>query len=481
MTQLRVAAVQFETMSEADSESDSRTKAKVVDVVGPLKTTVLLLQDGDVRVCMVTTHFGWTTPVNVCQRFRQAVADELQLPISHVLIFSSHNHCCAAFASNAVQAYTVFGQDVPEAELLPIGQQFLDSLVAHVQQLPDRLEHVTVWWAEGCEDRITYNRKGVSADGSSYLMREQDRIKLGVDFNGDIDTQAPIITFRTSAGDTIAGLTQFTGHPVTSYHPERPIVFGEWPQVACDMVEEHLDQAGSIPVGFLQGCAGDVNSKEMLSGNVKRSTEFGRLLGQSWVDVWKDSVPSERSGLDFAVETVALPLAPLPDEASLRRELQEMDHFIQRARSGDEDTLSCVGQNFATALSPGFRADLVEILRRWNLWALQQYADGTSGAVARELQMEISVMRIGDVGIVGLPCEPFQEIGRQIRRQSPLPISIPCGYTNFSHGYITDSGNIGGQEYMSSHYRYTRFRPPIGVPAGDVLSQRAVEILRRFR
>ena len=33
---------------------------------------------------------------------------------------------------------------------------------------------------------------------------------------------------------------------------------------------------------------------------------------------------------------------------------------------------------------------------------------------------------------------------------------------------------------MSSFYRYTKYRPPLAKPAGDVLAQRAVEILRRF-
>jgi len=89
-------------------------------------------------------------------------------------------------------------------------------------------------------------------------------------------------------------------------------------------------------------------------------------------------------------------------------------------------------------------------------------------------------LRLGDVGIVGMPCEPFQGIGRQIRRGSPLPLAIPCGYTNGSHAYITDAANTGDREYMSAFYRYTKFRPPYEKPAGDVMAARAVEILNRF-
>jgi hypothetical protein len=87
---------------------------------------------------------------------------------------------------------------------------------------------------------------------------------------------------------------------------------------------------------------------------------------------------------------------------------------------------------------------------------------------------------LGDVGIVGLPFEPFQGIGRQMRAGSTLPLTIPCGYTNVSYGYLTDGPNTGDGEYMSAHYRYSKFRPPYQKPAGDVLAIKGVELLNRF-
>jgi hypothetical protein len=57
---------------------------------------------------------------------------------------------------------------------------------------------------------------------------------------------------------------------------------------------------------------------------------------------------------------------------------------------------------------------------------------------------------------------------------------LTWGYANVSYGYITDGPNTGDREYMSSFYRYTKYRPPLRKPAGDVLALRAAEILRRF-
>ena len=90
----------------------------------------------------------------------------------------------------------------------------------------------------------------------------------------------------------------------------------------------------------------------------------------------------------------------------------------------------------------------------------------------------MQVLRVGDVGIVCMPCEPFQGVGRQIVRDSPLPLAIPVGYANSSYGYITDGANTGDREYMSRFYRYTRYRPPLRRPAGDVLARVGVKTLK---
>ena len=477
---LRVAAAEFGLSPEPNSPTGSRVGALAGEVAGPLKTALFLLEDADTRFCLVTTDFGANIPANVSKLIRESLAGKLGLAVSHVWLFTSHNHSSVNPASNPVSPYGLEGKAIAPADLLPIGQKWQAELLGHAERLPARLQPVRVWWAEGHEDRITYNRKGRRADGSTYLMREEDRVQVGQDYRGDVDTQAPVVVFKNEAGQAVAALCQFTGHPVTSYHPEKPVVFGDWPQVACEDLAAQLAPAGGVPVGFLQGCAGDVNSKEMFCGGVKRAVEFGHMLGESYVKALADLRPSRRDGVDVAVETVPVPLAPLPPRDVLQAELAEMDAFLKRADAGDENTRSCVGLNFPEALSPRYRGRLIDPPREWCLWALGLYEKGQADSVPKHLPLEIAILRIGDVGILGLPCEPFQGIGRLVRRDLPLPLAIPCGYANMSYGYITDGANTGDREYMSSFYRYTKYRPPFAKPAGDVLAYRAEEVFRRF-
>ena len=155
-------------------------------------------------------------------------------------------------------------------------------------------------------------------------------------------------------------------------------------------------------------------------------------------------------------------------------------NFIARAEQGDRDTHNCAGLNFSRRMSSALRANLVRPLLRWNTRAIQLIEEPSQHSVPKVLPVEWAVLRLGDVIIVGLSSEPFLGIGRQIRRNSSAPLTIPCGYTNVSYGYIPDGPNVGDREYMSSFYRYTNGRPDFRKPGGDVLARDTVTCIQRL-
>ena len=476
---IRVAAETFSVTPRLGSEGDFLSKEKVSSVYGPLKTTITLIEDEQTSVCVITSHF-LTHIYPYSNLLRERVAEALRISRERVFSFSSHNHSCVQLTLTLPQ-WGAFQYDAlfTEDELTWEGKELLKESVNAAKRLPKKLVPVQVWWATGHERRITYNRKGRRADGSTYLMREEDRLPLGKDFNGDIDDEAPVVAFLGADKKPVTFLAQFTGHPVTTYNPGFSVVFGEYPQVACDDLSEAF---GGIPVGFLQGCAGDHNAKGLISGKpveetVADATKYGHCLGETFVKTAKQLRRSAREDLAFAWEWVRLPFKKVPPAHILKRQLAEIDDLIGRCERGDENTLTCVGLNFARSMSPRIRAMLLQAPRRWVEWALSFHTGGRLDEAPTHRDVEVGVLRIGDVGIVGMPCEPFSGIGRQIKRDSDLPLAVPCGYLNDSIGYVPDRANNGDTEYMSSFYRYTTTLLPYEDPAGDLLARAAVRML----
>jgi hypothetical protein len=66
--------------------------------------------------------------------------------------------------------------------------------------------------------------------------------------------------------------------------------------------------------------------------------------------------------------------------------------------------------------------------------------------------IDLHLLQIGPAVFVGAECEPFMEIGRAIRAQSPFPYTWFGGYTGGWFGYVPmpDAYPLGGYEVTTS-------------------------------
>ena len=483
---LKAAARTFSVFPKPGGETDSRTGARIEEVIGDLKTTIVLIEYGKERLCFLTSPLRVeggpisTETFNIANlniASRALIGKELNITPDQVVAATSHNHNIPRIIIKNPEAWGQEGDFPPEDESNDLGREFLEKLFNAVRALDKDLKPVTVEWGIARETRITYNRKGIRPDGRTYLIREEDRIELGESYTGLIDPDAIVIVLRGRDGRPVTALTYFTGHPVTGYNPERLVSYGQWPQVACEKLSIHL---GGVPVGFFQGCCGDINSKYMLSGTIEQAREFGEYLGDTFIAATANLHTSDRTDFQWIRKKVEIPFGELPDSATLKHDLYSIDDFIRRGDAGDENTLECVGMNFPKALTPQYRARLVELVKPWHIWALEQHRTGKTLEIPKSLPVEVVVARIGDVGYVGMPFEPFVRTGLKIKKETPLPCVIPTGYTDGGFGYIPDSSGCNHREYMSGFYRYTGNRPPYRVPGGDAVAEAVIPVLTEF-
>ncbi|MEX2565478.1 MAG: hypothetical protein WD431_06020, partial [Cyclobacteriaceae bacterium] len=251
---LEMAAYTFSIQPKVGTPSGhSRTGNKIEEVHGDLKNTLLLFRQGDNKLCLFTSPLGVERGAlhDFCVN---ELAKKLDMPKEAIVTNSSHNHTIPFPDVRDVGMPEKGGSDYLSWEL---GREFIREFSRAADEISSRLTTVSVEWGVAEENRITYNRKGVRLDGSTYFMREEDRLNLkGEGYHGLIDPDAAIVVFKDEEAKAVAAISFFTGHPVAAYSPEKMISYGQFPQVASEILSSYL---GGIPVAFVQGCGGNIN------------------------------------------------------------------------------------------------------------------------------------------------------------------------------------------------------------------------------
>ena len=129
--------------------------------------------------------------------------------------------------------------------------------------------------------------------------------------------------------------------------------------------------------------------------------------------------------------------------------------WVELFDAGKKDQIPLGGMEIKTLTSPGSR---VRTLR-----------NGPD-----HFEVLISSIVIGDsIAFAGLPCEPFVDIGRDIKAQSPFRTTIISCLTNGAEGYVpsTKAHKEGGYEGLSSRF---------AAPTGDLMVAAQVEQLKKL-
>jgi neutral ceramidase len=90
-------------------------------------------------------------------------------------------------------------------------------------------------------------------------------------------------------------------------------------------------------------------------------------------------------------------------------------------------------------------------------WAGRMLEAARMGTLKDHALGDLQVLRIGeDAALVGVPGELFSEIGLELKRRSPLPNTMICGYSNGTLGYIPSRKAVqeGGYEVSDAYKLY---------------------------
>lgn len=206
----------------------------------------------------------------------------------------------------------------------------------------------------------------------------------------------------------------------------------DYPYHLTERVRESLGDDWNVL--FLNACSGNVNHIDVNNPDQRSSYEesrrIGRVIGEAALEATRNASPIEIDALAYGRITIESPIRDVPpDLLGWARDEMERDVEAATQRRFNEETPARL---IALAERAG-QSDLAEII----------------------------AMRIGPIGLVGMPAEIFVEIGRDIQAKSLLEPTWVIGLVGGSMGYVPHPRGYdeGGYEATFGSARYAPETP----------------------
>lgn len=383
----------------------------------PLAATTLVVDDGEVTIAIASLDL-----LNVSRELTASVRARIAAStpdIDHVFLTATHTHTGPYVPTKTIELIPLLALDVDVSETLDhIASRCVDS----IQRAYSQREPATIRVGAAENDSSIHNRRAVDGRG---------RVPTG-----GIDPDLTVLLVETESGlETV--LYHYACHPVclTPSHRE---LSADWPGVVSDRVADERD---CETVLFLNGAAADINPRGRMdeSRPGEKGYEYMETIGEEIAETVLEaaSEADTASALDVSQVTVEnqelqLPTKRLGDESLLRRHLARVTERVEEFR----------GAGNTAALSTA------ETNRRFTEQLLCVAESGTT-----ELAATVSYLRLGSVGILGIPGEAFVQHGLDFKAHTDVETLLPTGYTNGYVGYLPTLAELEnfGYEVWSSN------------------------------
>lgn len=392
------------------------------------------LGDGPSTLVLVSCDLAVIT-AEIAAPAKKQVMERHGIPPHQICISATHTHTAPEIRSvNTSHPYD------------PAYNARLVSLIADVisAALANRFE-ARMHYGRAEVEGLSFNRLYRLKDGSEIFGRGKLQENAIIGFAGPLDTSLQTLCFRDRGGRVRAIMVNFACHPDT--HPDdrgakqENLISADWPGEMIKSLRAVYGQ--ELHVIFLQGCSGDINhvnydcAWQKASGEHK-TLQLGRGIAGAAMLAAERADPVAADPLRAAMQTLSIPY--------YTRDKAIMEHL-----------------ELLRAKAPRSRKDDI-FMRRIEEWPY----DGLNA------EAPIQAMRLGDVGIVGLPAEIFNGIGMEIKHYAPAAKTLVVELANtWATPYVptTDQAERGGYGALPILSRHLR------ADAGRRMSECAIALL----
>ncbi|MBQ8003640.1 MAG: hypothetical protein IJ299_00900 [Oscillospiraceae bacterium] len=399
---------------------EPRTAKGVLD---PLLATAVAFDDGEKRaVVMSVDVIGMN--MELMSLLRPAVAKAIDADVDGVFIASTHTHLGPGVASTEA---TVGKFENPEygewliTRIADIAALAVNDLAPVTQKL----------YTRGEVKNVSFIRRYRMKDGT--VRTNPGWLNPDVDHAlGTPDEESQLFIIKREGKPEI-GIVNFQVHPDVI---GGELLSADYPKFVRDTYE--LNVPNSLCM-YINGAQGDSNhidirldSEKECAAGYDRARYMGKKIAMSVISNYELAKELSGEKVAYAKKIITTKFNKgTPEEIPAALELAKRYHEL-----GSEGALPDVHGMLRTEM----------IAKATRIEKMQTKPDNK--------ELIVCAISVGDMVFASLPGEPFTEVGRQIKANSPFALTIPACCANGYEGYypMQSAFDEGGYEALTSRY-----------------------------
>lgn len=405
------------------------------DVRDRLYAKAVCISDGKTEVAILSVdNVGFYSKIRA--GIQKRVEEYADIPSSNIIMCATHAHTGGSGEGRQTNG-----------EIDGLYLEMLTLLAADAVILAKkRMQPCTLRFASGNVDGHSFVRNYRMRDGSIRTNPGWDTTDI-VEAIAKPNTELPVLFAEDEKGKPIGAITNFALHndcvAGNAYSSDYAGKLGE-------LLKKTYGQ--EFVTVFTTGFCGNINHMDYIGKTSRNYVDIGEALAEEVVRLAKKAEPI--SGAVYAITKRLL----VKTRYMPKSELEELREFVATHDAP-------VGGSVDLA-----HPEKTETKYRYAVSILQKYEN-----LPQEKEVELTVLRVGDVCFYSMPGEPFSEFREIIKEGSPFEKYFAIEMNGSHHGYIPTKGLEETAVYEASPIS-NNLAPEAGYNMVDALLSMASEI-----
>jgi neutral ceramidase len=416
---------------------------KATSAHDPLHARCIVLDDGKTTIAIVVVD-SCMIPRELLDAAKALAEKKTGIPAGNILVSATHTHTAPTVAG-------VFQSEPDEG----YARLLIERIALGVEKAHSRLAPAKAAWAIGKEPRQVFNRRWRMKPGvinSDPFGGMTDRVKMNppraspdlLEPAGPIDPDVTVLSVRSLDDKPLALYANYSLHYVGDMPPLSADYFGVFAEVIARKLKAGPDFVGALS----NGTSGNINNIDFKepAANAKPG-ERSRQVAEAVADAAVKALDGAEHRADLRL-AVANRRLELPVRKPAAEEIRRAKVILEKAKGRE------------------LRGPEEVYARETTL--LASYPD--------TVELQLQVMRVGDLAIAAIPCEVFVEIGLATKKVSPFKPTCVVSLANGYNGYLPTPEHhaLGGYETWRARSSY------LGVKSSETIEKALGEMLTKL-